>query len=145
LQRADAEVLPYPEQHFDLVYSWGVIHHSERPEAIVTEVRRVLRPGGVFIGMIYGRYSPAVFKLWVKNALLRGRPWRSFADVVWNHEESIGTKAYTMAETRKLLSGFGRVELKRYNTPYDTNHFPRLISQFFPDSWGWNICFWAYR
>lgn len=145
LQRVDAETLPFPDGHFDLVYSWGVIHHSERPEAIVAEVRRVLKPGGVFIGMIYGRYSPVVFKLWVRYALLTGRPWRSFADVVWHHEESIGTKAYTVAETRKLLAGFARVDLKRYCTPYDTNRFPRFISQFFPDEWGWNICFWAYR
>lgn len=145
LQRVDAETLPFPDQHFDVVYSWGVIHHSQRPESIVAEVRRVLRPGGVFIGMIYGRYSPAVFKLWVKHALFRGRPWRSFGDVVWHHEESIGTKAYTMGETQNLLAGFSTIDLRRTITPYDTNNFPRLVSQFFPDSWGWNICFWARR
>jgi SAM-dependent methyltransferase len=51
---------------FDLVYSWGVIHHSEHPELIIGEIRRVLKPGGVFIGMMYGRHSPAVFKVWMK-------------------------------------------------------------------------------
>ena len=145
LQRLDAETLPFPDASFDVVYSWGVIHHSEHPEAIISEVRRVLRPGGVFIGMLYARYSLAVLKVWIKNALLRGRPWRTFADVIWHHVESIGTKACTPAEVRALLSGFQQVELLQYITPYDTKRFPRALIQFFPNSWGWNICFRAYR
>jgi SAM-dependent methyltransferase len=145
LQRLDAERLPFPDGSFDIVYSWGVIHHSERPEAIVSEVHRVLRAGGVFIGMVYGRYSPAVFKMWIRRALLRGRPWRSLAEVVWHEIESIGTKAYTPAEVRTLLGGFGRVELLRTITPYDTSGFPALLSRFFPDDWGWNIGFRASR
>ena len=144
LQRVDAETLPFDDASFDVVYSWGVIHHSAHPETIVSEVRRVLRPGGVFVGMVYARHCPAVFKIWFKNALLRGRPWRSFSDVIWHHVESIGTKAYTPSEARALLSGFRHTELLRRITPYDTKRFPAVINQFFPDSWGWNICFRAY-
>ncbi len=144
LQRVDAETLPFEDASFDVVYSWGVIHHSSHPETIVSEVRRVLRPGGVFIGMVYARHSPAVLKVWIRHALLRGRPWRSFADVIWHHVESIGTKAYTPAEARALFSRFGHIELLRRITPYDTKGFPLVISQFFPDSWGWNLCFRAY-
>lgn len=144
LERVDAEALPFGDGRFDVVYSWGVIHHSEHPEAIVSEVHRVLGPGGVFIGMVYARHCPAVLKLWAKHALLRGRPWRTFTDVVWHHMESIGTKAYTNAEVRALLSQFRAVELLRCITPYDTKRFPPLLSQYFPDAWGWNICFRAY-
>ena len=125
LQRMDAEKLPFPDDSFDVVYSWGVIHHSEHPAAIMDEVSRVLRPGGTFIGMLYGRYSPAVLKKWVKHALLRGRPWRTFADVTYNHVESLGTKAYTLAEVRALLTGFGEVELTRLITPYETQSVPK--------------------
>jgi SAM-dependent methyltransferase len=145
LRRVDAEILPFPDASFDVVYSWGVIHHSERPEAIVAEVHRVLRPGGVFVGMVYARYSPAVYKLWIRRALLRGRPWRSLADVVWHDVESIGTKAYTAAEVRTLLDRFERIELLRTITPYDTSGFPAVLSRFFPAGWGWNIGFRAYR
>jgi SAM-dependent methyltransferase len=145
LRRVDAEILPFPDASFDVVYSWGVIHHSERPEAIVAEVHRVLRPGGVFVGMVYARYSPAVCKLWIRRALLRGRPWRSLADVVWHDVESIGTKAYTAAEVRTLLDRFERIELLRTITPYDTSGFPAVLSRFFPAGWGWNIGFRAYR
>jgi ubiquinone/menaquinone biosynthesis C-methylase UbiE len=58
LQRIDAETLPFPDASFDVVYSWGVIHHSARPEQIVREIRRVLKPEGMFIGMLYARHSP---------------------------------------------------------------------------------------
>src|ERR1043165_1097592 len=32
LQQIDAEELPFPDNFFDIVYSWGVIHHSAHPE-----------------------------------------------------------------------------------------------------------------
>ena len=139
LQRVDAEELPFPDGSFDIVYSWGVIHHSEHPEQIIAEVRRVLRPGGEFIGMLYGRRSPLAFKEWVKNALLRGRPWRSFSDVLWNHVESIGTKAYTVRELETMFSSFGTVSCKPMITPYDTDKWPRWVSRHFPEDWGWFI------
>ena len=139
LQRLDAERLPFPDASFDLVYSWGVIHHSENPAQIIEEIRRVLRPGGEFIGMVYGRRSPAVFRTWVRHALLKGRPWRSFADVTWHHIESVGTKAYTAAEVRSLFRSFAHVEIQPLITPYDTARYPRWLSSLFPDGWGWFI------
>jgi ubiquinone/menaquinone biosynthesis C-methylase UbiE len=139
LQRVDAETLPFPDATFDVVYSWGVIHHSERPEDILSEIRRVLRPGGIFIGMVYGRRSLATFKVWIRHALLRGRPWRSFADVIWHHVESIGTKAYTTSEARALLAGFTSAQVEPLLTSYDLASFPRWLARFFPDDWGWFI------
>ena len=139
LQRIDAEQLPSPDDTFDLVYSWGVIHHSEHPERIVAEIRRVLKPGGVFIGMLYGRLSPAVLKMWVRHALFKGKPWRSFADVVWHDVESVGTKAYTVSELRTMFSQFNGLVIKPLITPYDTSRWPTWISRFFPDDWGWFI------
>lgn len=139
LQRLDAETLPFPDNTFDVVYSWGVIHHSERPDLIIEEIKRVLKPGGSFIGMMYGRRSPLVFKFWVKHALLKGKPWLSFADIVWDKVESIGTKSYTVPELHKLFSGFGEFEAIPLITTYDTDHWPKWLSKFFPDSWGWFI------
>src|SRR5262249_13996026 len=45
LQVADAEHLPFPENSFDVVYSYGVMHHSPDTVACITEAHRVLRPG----------------------------------------------------------------------------------------------------
>lgn len=145
LKRLDAERLPYEDATFDIVYSWGVIHHSEKPEQITAEIHRVLKPGGAFIGMVYGRRSLLVLKLWVRQALLKGRPWRSLDDIVWHHVESLGTKAYTTGEVRRLLSRFSTVTIKPFITTYDTNKLPGWIRCLFPDDWGWFITFKAVR
>jgi len=116
---ADVERLPYPDASFDLVYSWGVLHHTPDPPAAVAEVRRLVRPGGEARIMLYARHSWVAAGLWARYALLRGRPWRSLGDVVAAHMESPGTRAYTDAELRRLFAAFAEVELEHFVTPYD--------------------------
>ncbi len=43
---ADAEALPFPDGQFDIVYSWGVLHHTPDPGRALAEAARVLAPGG---------------------------------------------------------------------------------------------------
>lgn len=145
LRRVDAETLPFDDASFDCVYSWGVIHHSEHPERIIAEIRRVLRPGGSFVGMLYARRSVVAFKLWTRNALMRGRPLRSFADVVASHMESPGTKSYTEREVRDLFAGFETCTTRRIATVWDRSRFPRAVGALIPDSLGWFIAIEATR
>ena len=51
------EGLPFPDNSFDHIYSFGVIHHSPNTEAIVDEMYRVLKPSGTFTVMLYNRSS----------------------------------------------------------------------------------------
>ena len=136
LQRIDAEALPFEDNSFDLVYSWGVIHHSEYPENIINEIRRVLKPNGVFVGMMYAKYSMGVFTVWVKEALLKGKPWKSIDYINWHYMESVGTKGYNIATLKQMFSGFSHIEAKQLITEHDKQKWPRAISRFFPDSWG---------
>lgn len=136
LRHLDAEVLPFADATFDVVYSWGVIHHSEDPARIIGEIRRVLKPGGRFIGMMYNRRSVAVARLWLRHALLAGRPWRSFRDIAWNHIESIGTKVYTIPELRALFGEFSDFAARSLITHSDEHRIPGAIAQWLPDRWG---------
>ena len=43
---ADIRKLPFPDDSFDVVFSNGVVHHLPDPSAGVTELLRVLKPGG---------------------------------------------------------------------------------------------------
>lgn len=136
LQRLDAETLPFPDQYFDIVYSWGVIHHSEKPEVIIREIRRVLKPGGIFIGMMYVKWSLFAVKIWIKHALLKGKIWLSLSDVIWDKVESLGTKAYTKRELRTMFGAFKNVELIPILSKADLDHWPCWLSKFFPATWG---------
>src|SRR3954454_15486945 len=101
----DAENLPFPSDSFDLGYSFGVLHHSPDTEKAIAELVRVVRPGGEIKIMLYNRHSIHTFNHWMKYAFLRGKPWKSFQWVMFNHMESVGTKGYTRTELKRWLSG----------------------------------------
>lgn len=105
----DAENLPFAGGSFDLVYSWGVLHHSPDTARAVAEARRVLRPGGRARVMIYHQPSLVGYLLWARYGLLAGRPGRSLADIYAHHLESPGTQAFTVDQARQLFAGFSQV------------------------------------
>ena len=105
LRVADAEALPFADDSFDIVYSWGVIHHSPDTPRAAREILRVLRPGGRFAVMIYHRHSMIGYMLWLRYALLRGRPLTGLDEIYAKYLESPGTKAYTPAEAALLFDG----------------------------------------
>jgi SAM-dependent methyltransferase len=104
---ADAEDLPFDENRFDIVYSWGVLHHSPDTELAFKEAFRVLKPGGVLKAMIYHVPCWAGWLLWLQYGLLRGRPHETVKSAIFHHLESPGTKAYTLSEADALLARVG--------------------------------------
>jgi SAM-dependent methyltransferase len=48
----DAHFLPFRDHQFDVVFSYAVFEHLYNPFAAISEVRRVLKPDGIFIGMV---------------------------------------------------------------------------------------------
>jgi ubiquinone/menaquinone biosynthesis C-methylase UbiE len=125
LQVADAESLPFPSNSFDLGYSWGVLHHTPNTEKALAELARVVRPGGEIKIMLYNRRGMYAWKMWVKHALLKGRPWKSLRWVLWNHVESIGTKGFTEKEVRQMLAPLGLTDIRFH--PFITNN-DRVVS-----------------
>jgi ubiquinone/menaquinone biosynthesis C-methylase UbiE len=103
---ADAERLPFRDRSFDIVYSWGVLHHTPDTPQAIAEVWRVLRPGGVARIMIYHKPSIVGALLWLRYALLAGRPGRSVDDVLAEHLESPGTKAFSVEATTQMFQRF---------------------------------------
>lgn len=106
LRVADAESLPYSDGYFDGVYSWGVIHHSPDMEQCLREIIRVTRPGGTIKVMVYNRRSLFAFYRYLLAGLCKGKPFQSISRVLFHHQESPGTKAYTKKEIKKMLARY---------------------------------------
>lgn len=115
----DAENLPFAADTFDIVYSWGVIHHSPDTPAAVAQIHRVLRPGGVARIMIYHKWSLVGYMLWIRYALLRLRPWLGLRAIYARYLESPGTKAYSVAEAQRLFAAFSSTQVRTVLTHGD--------------------------
>ena len=129
LQVADAENLPFPANSFDLGYSWGVLHHTPNTGKALAELVRVVRPGGEIKVMLYNRHGLYAWKMWIKHALLKGRPWKNLRWVLANHVESLGTQAFTEKEIQEMLAplGVAEIRMERFITNND-----RVMRRSFP-------------
>jgi ubiquinone/menaquinone biosynthesis C-methylase UbiE len=112
LRVADAENLPYENESFDLVYSWGVIHHSPNTPKAASEIYRILRKGGKAKVMIYHKYSMIGYMLWIRYALMTLKPFRSLEYIYAHYLESPGTKAYSRKEANAIFKQFSKVEIE---------------------------------
>jgi SAM-dependent methyltransferase len=57
VERCSATELKYADGTFSAIYSFGVLHHIPEVTAAVSEIHRVLRPGGELLLMLYNRSS----------------------------------------------------------------------------------------
>ena len=117
----DAEHLPFSSPKFEMVYSWGVLHHTEDTERALSETYRVLLPGGTIRAMIYHVHSWTGWLLWIQHGLLRGNLGLTVRQAIYQHLESFGTKAYTLPEAKALLenAGYSNIRLSTRLGPGD--------------------------
>jgi ubiquinone/menaquinone biosynthesis C-methylase UbiE len=103
----DAEKLEFPDASFDYVWSWGVIHHSANTKKILQEIKRVLRPGGTVVTMVYHRNFWHFYILnGFFNGILRGDLFRYKSIHAIQQKQTDGAIAryYTSQDWRKLVS-----------------------------------------
>lgn len=117
----DAEKLPFADRSFDIVYSWGVLHHTPNTYRAFQETYRVLKPGGSIKAMIYHHPSWTGLMLYVQYAVARGKITTSMKKIIYEHLESPGTKVYTIDEAKQLLTevGFSDIALSTKLGPGD--------------------------
>jgi 2-polyprenyl-3-methyl-5-hydroxy-6-metoxy-1,4-benzoquinol methylase len=109
--KMDAETMQFPDRSFDLIWSWGVIHHSANTKEILKEMNRVLRPGGRAIVMVYYRSLWSYYAAGSLLAVLRGKfPTRNEI----HKSKQLATdgaiaRYYTPRDWRMLTSGLFEV------------------------------------
>ena len=157
--RSDAERLSevVPARPYDLVYSFGVIHHSPHPERILEEVRRhYVGPGSTLKVMVYYRYSWKVLGILLTEA--RGKIWELDRAIAKNSEAQTGcpvTYAYSKAGARRLLKGFEVTDLQvdhifpyrvadyvqyRYVKAWPFNWLTKPMMRDLERLAGWHLC-----
>jgi ubiquinone/menaquinone biosynthesis C-methylase UbiE len=113
---ADAENLPFADNSFDVVYSFGVLHHTPNTQKAIDEVYRVLKPGGDIVIMLYHKHSLHVWlgvPLYFLYGLTKGKLWgyEEWVRIYDGKDNPLG-KAYSRGELRKMFSRFKDVNFK---------------------------------
>lgn len=121
VQQASALDLPYADASFDSVYSIGCLHHTGDLQRSISEVYRVLRPGGRAVVMLYNRHSLRRLAFGLVHRL-RGGNSQTFDDemrVVYDaHPEGSGaphTDFVSRGEVKRLFSQFSHVRIDAQN------------------------------
>lgn len=105
----DGDRLPFDNDSFDIACSMGVLHHIEDPRPMLAEMRRVLKPGGRIILMLYywGSWKyHVVFRVKrLFNSRYRGKSQAEALNMNDGGDCPLA-RVYTRAQARALLDGF---------------------------------------
>jgi 2-polyprenyl-3-methyl-5-hydroxy-6-metoxy-1,4-benzoquinol methylase len=153
---ADFRKIPY-ERKFDLVYSFGVLHHSPWIKEGIKEAANKLKPDGELIIMLYHKG----FKYYIKKLFFRGILQGKFLnyskqEILNLHTEEFGESPTTLVFSRKeaktlLDPYFDIIKMRGYRL--DDNLTLPMLGKVFPirtltsnnaynylsDKFGWNL------
>ncbi|MEE2753638.1 MAG: methyltransferase domain-containing protein [Candidatus Latescibacterota bacterium] len=156
--QAQAERLPFPDNSFDHIYSWGVLHHTPNTAQTIRELHRILKPGGSTGVMLYNRHS-VLYRFWVQ--FYEG----------WLHRESLHLTPVELASRygdgsreegnphtwpvtkhevlNTLFTPFARTRTRLLGTELDNifkrampglgHVLPAIVKKAFARNWGWSM------
>lgn len=136
----DAENLSFQDNTFDIVYSFGVLHHTPDTQKSIDEVYRVLKPGGLAVIMLYHRRSYNYVIHRILDAPFDGN----------RKDRCPIERTYTRAEVGEMFSRYTdvQIEIEYFMT---TGHgivwdlLPKVLHRTLGHSWGWHIIIKAWK
>ncbi len=156
--RANAEELTkvVPVERYDLVYAFGVIHHTPRPRRAIEELAHYMDRDSLLKLMVYNRNSWKV--LWILLKYGRGAFWR-LEDLIARYSEAQSgcpvTYTYSRKTVKNLLAGFQILSMEvdhvfpykisdytryRYNKVWYVRSLPAPVFRWLEKTWGWHLC-----
>ena len=159
IREADAEALPFSDRQFAFAYSWGVLHHTPGTRQTITELYRVLEPGGRVGVMLYNRRS-LLYRFLVRfqegwvNMERRFLSEIQLASRYGDGERAEGnphTWPVTADEVRRdLFASFANVRVEVFGTDVPnvlnvwadalgTRRMPKPLVRALARRWGWSL------
>ncbi|UCG46191.1 MAG: methyltransferase domain-containing protein [Phycisphaerales bacterium] len=145
-----------PVEEYDLIYSFGVLHHTPRPARAISEMRKYMGPDSLLKIMVYHRHSWKV--LWILTTYGKGAFWKS-RDLIARHSEAQTgcpvTYSFTKKTIRRLLAGFIIQDVTidhifpykireyrnhEYVREWYFRYLPRRLFHWMEKRWGWHLC-----
>jgi SAM-dependent methyltransferase len=108
------EPLPFDDASFDAAVAGELLEHLRFPDALIREIRRVLRPGGVLVGSV-----PNAYRLQSRLRFLRG---------LSPEDDPTHLRMFSPRDLRALLFDFADVRLHFVDGRYRRLH-PRLLAR----------------
>jgi SAM-dependent methyltransferase len=158
--QANAENLSdiVPREPYDLIYSFGVIHHTPHPEQVIDQIRQhYVKPGTTLKLMLYYRFSWKVF--WIIVTSGKGAFWKLDKLVAQHSEAQTGcpvTYSYSRKSVKRLIEpGFEISDVwvdhifpykisdyvqYRYKKVWYFRMLPSRVFRWLERSLGWHLC-----
>ena len=149
--KMSAHELDFEDNSFDFIFSWGVLHHSPYTKEIISEIYRVLRPGGKMCILMYNTYSWMSFKMILKWGLLRGELFTlGYNGMISKHTESADnqnpyTRTFTPRQCKRIFNVFRNVSIHTRIARADRRHLPFISDFSFGGRIGWHNIIIGYK
>jgi 2-polyprenyl-3-methyl-5-hydroxy-6-metoxy-1,4-benzoquinol methylase len=148
-----------PVKPYDLIYSFGVIHHTPHPEKVIQQIKKYTHPKTIIKIMVYHRYAWKT--LWILLKFGQGAFWKIDQLVAQHSEAATGspvTYIYSKSQVRKLLKGFKIKEMAidhifpyqvaeykqyRYKKVWYFRYLPQPLFRWLEKHFGWHLCITA--
>lgn len=105
----NAEELKFEDNTFDFIWSWGVVHHSANTKQILKEIKRVLKPDGIFKSMVYYRSFWGYYAFGTISGIFNGHFFRgdSLHEAMQKTTDGAIARFYSESEWEEDLNDAG--------------------------------------